>query len=482
VDSSGNVYVTEAGGKRIRKIANDAPATVSTAAEGGFSEPAGIAVDAAGNLYVADRTSHTIRKVAPAGAAGGTVTNIGGTVDRSGFADGSGSSARFFFPHGVALDSAGNLYVADSSNNSIRRAALPVSLPIIASQPLGGTVTVNDPSRPPTFQLTVVAQGNPAPSFQWTRNGQVVNGATNSTLVVNARGATAGEYRVVVTNSEGSVPSAAAALNVVPASWFSALAIRASMATAQTLVLGSFVSGEAPKNILIRAGGPFLDAFGLVGMADPRIEFFRGNTSIATNDNWGTSGIPPATFVSVGLTPFGENSRDAALTQTIGGTFSAHVTGTGPGVVLVEAYELTGGTSPRMTNLSARNRVGTGADMMFAGLVITGPAGSMKQVLIRAVGPGLAGAPFNVQGVLANPVLEVFSVTGGVATSLRSNDDWNINEIPATLFSDVGAFAIAPGRGDSALLLTLAPGTYTLQVSGVNGGTGEAVVEVYEVL
>src|SRR5437667_73792 len=82
-----------------------------------FAGPSGVAVDSAGNIYVADYGNHTIRKVTPAGV----VTTLAGVAGSSGSADGTGSDARFNGPLGVAMDSADNVYVADSGNNTIRK-------------------------------------------------------------------------------------------------------------------------------------------------------------------------------------------------------------------------------------------------------------------------------------------------------------------------------------------------------------------------
>jgi hypothetical protein len=129
VDSAGNLYVADAGNYTIRKVT---PAGAVTTLAGGtgtpgsadgtggaarFAVPNGVAVDSAGNVYVADGGNGTIRKITPAGA----VTTLAGLVDKFGNADGTGSVARFSNPSGVAVDCAGNLYVADTYNNTIRK-------------------------------------------------------------------------------------------------------------------------------------------------------------------------------------------------------------------------------------------------------------------------------------------------------------------------------------------------------------------------
>jgi hypothetical protein len=94
--------------------------------------------------------------------------------------------------------------------------------------------------------------------------------------------------------------------------------------------------------------------------------------------------------------------------------------------------------------------------------------------LIRAVGPALAA--FGVTDVLTDPKLQVYD---GAGHKIDENDNWAA--VLAPTFGSVAAFALPPGSRDAALVLTLAAGrSYTAQISGVNGGTGEALVEVYE--
>ncbi len=130
---------------------------------------------------------------------------------------------------------------------------------------------------------------------------------------------------------------------------------------------------------------------------------------------------------------------------------------------------------PRLANVSTLTRVGTGADVLTAGFVITGT--TPKQVVIRAVGARLATAPFNVQNTLADPTLTVFGPNSST-TVAASNDNWNAAD--ATAFASVGAFALTAQSRDAAIVTTLAPGSYSAQVSGVGGTTGNAIIEVYE--
>ena len=128
-DSSGNVYVADTNNHTIRKItsagavttlaglAGTSGSTDGTGSAARFNLPAGLTVDGSGNIYVADTYNHTIRKVTATGA----VSTVAGQAGTSGSADGSGGNARFNYPSGVSVDSAGNLYVADTNNFTIRK-------------------------------------------------------------------------------------------------------------------------------------------------------------------------------------------------------------------------------------------------------------------------------------------------------------------------------------------------------------------------
>jgi len=134
IDAAGNLYVTETVKHRIRKITPKGEVTTLAGGESGFADgqgsvarfhwPSGIAIDAAGNLYVADKDNHRIRKITP----NGEVSTLAGSSEKGkyhgyigGFADGEGSNALFDGPHGITIDAAGNLYVADKDNHRIRK-------------------------------------------------------------------------------------------------------------------------------------------------------------------------------------------------------------------------------------------------------------------------------------------------------------------------------------------------------------------------
>jgi hypothetical protein len=129
----------------------------------------------------------------------------------------------------------------------------------------------------------------------------------------------------------------------------------------------------------------------------------------------------------------------------------------------------------QLVNVSARMRLSGNEDdarrSLIAGFVVGGS--QPKRVLLRAIGPALSG--FGVQGALADPRLRLYSGAGALVTE---NDNWAGAETSAGAAS-VGAFALATGARDSAVMVTLQPGAYTLVVS-TNGGEGVALAEVYD--
>jgi uncharacterized protein (TIGR03437 family) len=146
-DAAGNLYIADANNRRIRKIAPDGAVTTlagdgttnfkdgtGTAAE--FKFPTGVAVDAAGNVYVADAYDNRVRKISPAGV----VTTLAGD-GHSGFTDAAGTLAEFDSPGGVAVDASGNVYVADIYNQAIRRISPAGVVRTLAG---GGTIGFKD--------------------------------------------------------------------------------------------------------------------------------------------------------------------------------------------------------------------------------------------------------------------------------------------------------------------------------------------------
>jgi hypothetical protein len=359
------------------------------------------------------------------------------------------------------------------------------SLPVIAAGPEARTVKAGDP-----VALAVSASGTAPLTFQWQRNGVALAGATQSTLTLDrARPSDSGQYSVTIANSAGSITSGAAELSVLPVTRISNLSILTSLNSATDnftlgfVVRGAHADADGAKPILIRAVGPSLAPLGVQGtLDDPRLELFAGSIQANANDNWGGGATLTNTFTSIGAFAFANpGSRDAAVATRVSDTTNSfRISGTGIGIVLAELYDATLSddfevASPRFANVTVLKQIGNG---LTTGFIIDGV--TPLRVLVRAIGPTLAS--FGVTGVVADPKLDLFH--SGSAVAIAVNDNWSAaaNAVQvAAAAANVGAFALAADTRDAALLVTLPPGSYTAQVSGVNSTSGTAIVEVYEV-
>ncbi len=436
VDASGNVYVADYGNNTVRKVT---PAGVVTTLAGVagtagsangplgvglMNGPSGISVDAAGNVYVADSFNDTVRMVTPTGYLS-TLAGVAGDAENT---DGLAANSRLDSPGDVTIDSAGVVYVADTLNSTVRRiVAALVAGPAITDQPASLDINLGQNA---TF--TVGVAGTAPFTYQWYFNGAALGGATGASYTVDdAQQSQAGSYTVSVANSNGAVTSAAAVLAVsLPAGY-------------------PDITGQ-PQSTTVTFGGTARLTVAVAGTGPFTYQWFLAGTAIGG----ATSSTYQATM---------PGSYTVAVTNAVASTTSS------PAVV-----------SPvsRLINISSRTLVQTGGQIAIAGFVIEGPAGSTKQLLIRGIGPGLS--QFGVSGFLANPSIAVYDSS---QTVVAANTGWGNNADPAevaTVSAQVGAFALATGSADSALVATLGPGDYSVELTGEGSTTGVGLIEVYE--
>ncbi len=358
--------------------------------------------------------------------------------------------------------------------------------PVITQNPASQTV---GPGSSVTF--TAAASGTGV-TYQWNKGGTAIPGATAATLTLPAvQAGDAGDYTLTATNTTGSVTSAIATLVIdtpKPGRLIN-LSVRSQAGTgSQTLIAGFIISGSGDKPVMIRGTGPTLANFGVNGpLPDPTLNLFLGQTVVAQNDNWASAPNQDAIVAANGdhEGTFALDPKDSIILSSLAPNgYTAQITGNGgtTGVALVEVFD-TDTTQPgdpafagqpRLTNISARSQVGTGANILIAGFIINGNV--PKRVMIRASGATLTN--FGVHGVLADPILKLFSGS----TMIAQNDNWgdapNVSEITVANGNTEGSFSLDPK--DSILLMTLAPGAYTAQVSGVNSTTGVGLIEVFD--
>ncbi len=374
----------------------------------------------------------------------------------------------------------------------------PAAAPVVTRAPESRTLFPGE-----RVELSVGATAEPAATYQWFKDGVAITGATHSRYTLAAFAvADAGHYTVSVTNSAGSVTSAAALLslplrpaqvtvaNGAPTTQVVNLSSRGIVATgSDVLVAGFVISGTAPKQVLVRAVGSNLRRFGLAAIAQPQLDLFTAvqgvQTVIASNADWREAGpgyaAAAAKTYAFALEPATEPGYgDAALLLTLTpGLYTAQVkpaatSANQEGVGLVEVYDVTPDDGSLMVNLSCRGRVEPGAPMIV-GVSVVGAGES--RLLVRGVGPALRAV--GLPTALADPALVWYrgqSVLGG-------NEDWwnspQADQIE-TLGGQLYAFALPPYSADAAALVRVGPDTYTAVIESKPGEAGVALAEIYD--
>lgn len=275
----------------------------------------------------------------------------------------------------------------------------------------------------------------------------------------------------------------AAAVDSVPVSTtrFANLSGRARIGAAeQAAITGFTITGSGAKTVLLRAAGPALAGFGVTApLVQPKIELFQGSASRGSNTGWSGSSAAVATATaSSGAFPFAPGSADSAMLVTLApGNYTAIASAADgrEGVGLVELYDVPDGEAQaKLANVALRATAGAGADTLIAGIVVSGA--QPQRVLIRAAGPALA--QFGITGALAAPQLVLQSGN----TILSQNAGWSTSSEAGAIARaarQLGLFAFSAGSQDAALIATLSPGNFTVQVTSAAVVAGTALIEVY---
>jgi hypothetical protein len=312
--------------------------------------------------------------------------------------------------------------------------------------------------------------------------------ASQSSPTIMHTYAAPGEYRarLTVTDSRGLVSTNSALVAIEVNAALRNISTRANVQTGDSaLIAGFIVTGNDPRQILLRGIGPSLKVNGqpVAGaMADPTIELHNGSTVIATNDNWKTDDLTgqsqQAAIENTSAAP--TDDHESALVRTLDpGAYTVVLRGKGDttGIAVVEAYDLDPFANSKLANISTRGPVQTGDNVMIAGFV-AGPANAAPTgILIRGMGPSLTN--FGVPNALQDPTLELHNADG---TKLRTNDNWKIDDQSGqSQEADIQGTGIPPNDDrESAILVDVAPGSYTAILAGKNG-TGIGLVEIYNV-
>jgi hypothetical protein len=241
-------------------------------------------------------------------------------------------------------------------------------------------------------------------------------------------------------------------------------------------IAGFIVTGNSPKRVILRAIGPSMTVKGqpVPGrLDDPTLELRdESGKVIDFNDNWTDS--PQRVEITLsGLAPSDEH-ESAISHQLAPGKYTAIIRGknASTGIGLVEAYDRESTGNSKLANISTRGFVDVGDNVMIGGFIVGNNQPTTK-VIVRAIGPSLAGQ--NVPGPLQDPVLDLHDGNG---TLLATNDNWQDDPGAAEIRTD----QLAPGDSrESATLQTLVRGNYTAIVRGLNNTIGVALIEVYNV-
>jgi outer membrane protein assembly factor BamB/subtilisin family serine protease len=214
---------------------------------------------------------------------------------------------------------------------------------------------------------------------------------------------------------------------------------------------------DQPAGQLVTAGSPFSLTVDALAPGTITYQWYLNGAAIA--------GAVNSTYAVASASASDAGSYTVTVTSGSGSVTSA------PAAVTVSAS-----IPGRIVNLSARADVGTGANILIAGFVISG-SGS-KGMVLRGVGPTLGAAPFNVPGALAQPQLTLINPATG--STITMGTAWGGGTTLANYFTQVGAFALPAASADAAVYETLAAGPYTSEISGVNSTTGVALAEIYD--
>ncbi|MEO5753308.1 MAG: hypothetical protein ABIR38_01220 [Chthoniobacterales bacterium] len=239
------------------------------------------------------------------------------------------------------------------------------------------------------------------------------------------------------------------------------------------LIGGFIITGNIPKRVIIRGIGPSLASSDITStLEDPTLQLFGTSGQIAFNDDW--KDLQENEIEGTMIAPTDE--REPAIIATLSpDSYTAIVRGKGgaTGVGLLEIYDLNASLASQLANISTRGSVQTEDNVMIGGFILGGTNIQPSKVVVRALGPSLAES--GISNPLGNPTLQLFNSDG---VSIAFNDNWQDD---ASQAAELQGLTIAPTMADeSAIVITLSPGSYTAVVAGQSGTTGVGLIEVFD--
>ena len=391
-------------------------------------------------------------------------------------------------------------------------AVVRAQVPVITAQPVSAALNLSN-----LGSFSVTATSGTTLSYQWRKDSVAISGATGSTHVIGAvTVASAGTYEVVVANAAGSVVSSPAILTINPAISFFSQPSSLSVYVGQGVTFSAGLNVTAGTGLTYqwRKNGVAVSGATGAGYALAAVTVMdAGNYDLFVTNSAGSATSNPATLAVSDSIPL-LLVQPVAATLAVGGSVTLSVTASGTSPLTYQwrrdGFSVPGATGAALvfTNVqtyqngdytvdvtNARGSVTSIAARVnivprvvaYSARLMVDPDGACavfsiegsvnKKVLLRAVGPGLA--PFGISA-MADPQLELFNSSGNL---IARNNDWGESAEAlnvSTTTAAVGAFALAVGSTDSAMVRTLTPGSYTVRVTPASGGGGTGYLELYD--
>lgn len=322
--------------------------------------------------------------------------------------------------------------------------------------------------------------------YQWLKDGVEIAGATEPILELPAVDRTdAGTYSVRITIGETAQLTSNAYFSVSSPSIGDGnllnISTRGLVGSGESIMIGGFViAGTGPRTVAITAKGPSLAQYGINNtISDPQISLYKGQELIGSND--ALSELDPVerdAIILAGIAPT-DPSESAMAVSLDPGAYTVQVRNNGgsEGVGLIEVFDwdiLSGNTdvtTSRLLNISTRGIVGSGESVMIGGFVIDGT--EAKTVAITAKGPSLA--QYGISNPISDPSISLMRGQDLIA----QNDD--VVALPTQNRDILAQGGVLPGDlYESALLIALEPGAYTVVLKNDGPTAGVGIVEVYD--
>jgi len=504
VDSAGNVYVADLGNSTIRKVTSSGVVTTLAGSPGAsgsadgtgsaarFYNPAGVAVDGTGNVYVADTNNNTIRKV----TSDGVVTTLAGSSLAIGHADGTGSAALFYNPGSVAVDSAGNVYVADTQNNTIRWGN--IASPTVTSATTSNGVYGQDFSYMATSSGALnyyTASGLPAgisinPATGLISGTIVGNAGTYSVTLGAVNGAGPGSKTLSLVVS-GTTPGAPSGVSVVLGNGQATVSFTAPTDTGGYSITGFTVTATPSSGSPVTATGTS-SPITVAGLTNGVAYAF----TVAATNSAGTGSPSPSTAKAAPESPPTITTQPQSVSVPAGGSavFSVLATGAGltyqwafNGTALTDGNGISGSSTSTLilANVQSANSGTYTVTVSTVGGSVTSSAATLSLLtgssathfVSSTVGGYVAGQTITVTSTITYP---------GTASSLG----WTVLLPTGWSFVSSGGSVgdIGPNMGDTQELdwawsnPPASPVTFTYTLNVPAGTTGSQTIQTMVIL